>query len=221
MVDLTQGAAEELVAPRDSALTEGLLRGFALLLLGWFVWNVARTWWADTSRHTLLLLLLTESFTLGLVLFARRAIVRDMSPLAIIATVYASFYFVVFDYQGTAHLAPEWAGAALQLVGMAWQLLSKATLGRSFGLLPAARGLVTGGPYRVVRHPIYLGYLVAHIGFLLSNFSWLNLAVLVTLYLAQAVRMEREETMLATGEQQRAYGAYRAVVRYRIVPFVY
>ena len=48
-----------------------------------------------------------------------------------------------------------------------------------------------------------------------------NLLVLVLLYLAQAVRMWREESVLMAGEQQAAYGAYRAAVRYRIVPYVY
>ncbi len=37
--------------PRDSALTEGLLRVFALLLFGGFVWGAASAWWADTSRY--------------------------------------------------------------------------------------------------------------------------------------------------------------------------
>jgi len=206
---------------REGALTEGLLRLFAVLLLGWFIWNVARTWWIDTGRYTLLLLLVTESFTLALVLFARRAFVRDLSPLAIVATVYAALFFVLFNYTGTTHFVPESVGASLQLLGLAWQVLSKAALGRSFGLLPAARGLVTGGPYRVVRHPIYLGYLVSHIGFLLTNFSWQNLAVLVTLYLAQVVRMVREEAVLEAGEQRSAYRDYRSAVRYRIVPYVY
>jgi protein-S-isoprenylcysteine O-methyltransferase Ste14 len=206
---------------RDSRLTEGLLRLFAVLTIAVLVWNVARQWWADTGRITLLLLLISESFTLTLVLFARRAMVRDMSPVAIAATIYAMFFFVFLGYDGTRHLAPEWLCASLQLIGMAWQFIAKATLGRYFGLLPAARGLVTRGPYRMVRHPIYLGYLVAHVGFLFGSFSWSNLLVLVALYLAQVVRVLREEAMLADGELRTAYADYRIAVRHRLVPFVF
>lgn len=207
--------------PSDSGLTEWLLRGFALLLLGWFIGNVARVWWADTSRYTLLLLVLAESVTLLLVLFARRALVRDMSPMAVIATVYACLCFVLFSLGDTQRLAPEWLGAGFQAAGMVWVLIAKLKLGRCFGLLPATRGLITAGPYRVVRHPIYLGYLVSHIGFLLASFSLQNVAVLVVLYLAQDVRMRREESVLETGDQRAAYRDYRASVRYRIVPRVY
>lgn len=208
-------------SPRDGALTETLLRAFALATYGVLVSNVAMAWWADTSRVTLLLLLASESFTLGLVLFARRAAVRDLSPIALAATLYAAFFFVFFQYQGTQHLVSEWLGAALQLTGLAWQTVSKVALGRCFGLLPASRGLVTHGPYRIVRHPIYLGYLIAHVGFLLSNFSWINLFVLAALYLAQTVRMQREEAVLHAGERHAEYQAYCTEVRYRIVPYVF
>jgi protein-S-isoprenylcysteine O-methyltransferase Ste14 len=205
----------------NSLLTESLLRAFALLTYGLLVHNVASSWWADPSRVSLLLLLLTESFSLCLVIFARRAATRDLSPIAIVATVYAAFFFVLFRYDDTARLAPEWAGALLQLAGLAWQICSKAVLGRAFGLLPGARGVVTRGPYRVVRHPIYLGYLVSHLGFLLANFSWRNFAVLVFLYGAQVVRMRREEAVLSTGDSGRQYRAYCADIRYRLIPHVY
>lgn len=205
--------------PHEGRLTEWLLRGFALLAYALAVGNLALAWWADTSRWTLLLLLLIEGCTLLMVLVARRASLRDMSPLTVAATVYAAFFFVLLNPGGTTRLVPEIAGVALQLCGTLWQFASKLTLGRSFGLLPAQRGLVTSGPYRLVRHPIYLGYLVGHIGFVLVNASWLNLGVLVLLYAAQVLRMRREEAVLAATSSD--YRRYQQRVRWRLVPFVY
>lgn len=206
---------------RGDALMEFVLRGFALIVYGSFVAVIAKYWWANPGRYTLLMLLVSEGLTVALLLFARRAVLRDASPLAIAATALSLSFFLFFEYSGTSRLIPEWAGAALQTCGIAWQLLAKMTLGRSFGVLPATRGLVTRGPYRVVRHPIYLGYLIGHVGFLLSNFSLQNVLVLALLYAAQTVRMVREEAVLKRGEQGPGYIAYCAAVRWRIVPFVF
>lgn len=206
---------------RDSAVLEWTLRAFALCAFGTFAWIVARHWWVDTSRYTLPLLVVSEALTVVLLLFARRAVMRDLSFVAIASTVLALSFFLFFEFSATLHLIPEWAGITLQTLGVAWQIVAKLALGRSFGVLPAARGLVTHGPYRVVRHPIYLGYLIGHVGFLLSNFSLQNLLALVMLYTAQTLRMLREESVLRAGEQQGAYHAYCAAVRYRIVPFIF
>ena len=197
---------------------EWLLRAFAVLAYGTMVWMVARHWWADPTRHTLLLLLLSEGLTLALIVFARPATLRDVSPAAMLSTVLALTFFLWFDYTETLRFIPEWAGVSLQVAGMLWQISAKVVLGRAFGLLPAARGIVTGGPYRVVRHPIYLGYLVGHLGFLLSNFSVQNVLVLSALYVAQTVRMLREEAVLGGSPE---YRDYTRRVRWRIVPFVF
>ena len=68
-------------------------------------------------------------------------------------------------------------------------------------------------------HPIYLGYLVGHIGFLLVNFSWRNLIVLSVFFLVQVLRITREEAILATNSED--YRHCRERVRWRVIPFVY
>lgn len=203
---------------QEGAMTEWLLRSFALLAYSIGVARLAHAWWLDASRWTLLLLLLTEGYSLLMVLIARRASTRDMSPMVVAVTSYAMFYFVLIDPANTTRLIPEMAGVSLQLLGTAWQFAAKLSLGRSFGLLPAQRGLVMSGPYRCVRHPIYLGYLIGHAGFLLVNFSWFNAAILVVLYGAQVIRIRREEAVLAASD---AYRDYQGRVRWKLVPFVY
>ena len=208
-------------ATTGGRLTESLLRGFALVLMVFIVARWGQAWMVDHSRWTALLLLVSEGYTLMLVLLARRAIQRDLSMVALAATIYASSYVVLLGDAGTMRLVPEWVGAGLQLTSMAWQFTAKVFLGRSFGLLPASRGLVMAGPYRLVRHPIYLGYLIGHIGFLLANFSWRNAAVLALLYVAQVIRIQREEAVLTATATDHDYRRYLQRVRWRLVPFVY
>jgi protein-S-isoprenylcysteine O-methyltransferase Ste14 len=203
----------------EGRLTEWLLRGFALLVMAFIVTRWGYAWWIDPSRWTALLLLISESYTLMLILLARRASQRDLSIPAIVATIYATGTGVLLAPEGTLRLAPEWVGVGLQLVSMTWQFTAKIFLGRSFGLLPAHRGLVMAGPYRIVRHPIYFGYLIGHIGFLLANFSWRNAAVLALLYVAQVIRIQREEAVLAASDAD--YQIYQKRVRWRLLPLVY
>ena len=206
-------------APAEGQLTEWLLRAFAVLLMAFVVVRWGHAWMVDPTRWTALLLLVSECYTLMLVLLARRASLRDASPLAMAATVYATCAVALLDPADTTRLAPEWVGATLQVLSMLWQFTAKIFLGRSFGLLPAQRGLVVGGPYRFVRHPIYFGYLIAHIGLLLANFSWRNAGVLALLYVAQVIRIRREESVLEADNGE--YRLYRQRVRWRLLPFVY
>lgn len=204
---------------KEGRLTEWLLRAFPVLLMSFIVARWGHAWWVDPSRWTALLLLVSEAYTLALILVARHAIQRDLTPITILATIYACCAVVLLAPDGTIRLAPEAAGATLQLVSLAWVFAAKIALGRSFGLLPAQRGLVMVGPYRVVRHPIYFGYLVGHIGFLLANFSWRNAAVLALFYVAQVIRILREESVLSKTDV--AYRSYQQQVRWRLLPFVF
>ena len=74
---------------------------------------------------------------------------------------------------------------------------SKITLGRSFGLVPANRGVVVRGPYIFVRHPIYLGYLISHVAFFLAQPTMWNAAVILIGDGTLIVRALMEERILS------------------------
>jgi protein-S-isoprenylcysteine O-methyltransferase Ste14 len=99
--------------------------------------------------------------------------------------------------------------------GVAFQVYSKYTLGRRFGIVAANRGICDRGPYKIVRHPIYLGYFATHVGFLFAAFSWWNLAMYALTYALMIPRIFAEERLLRGDE---AYQRYCQHVRWRLVP---
>jgi protein-S-isoprenylcysteine O-methyltransferase Ste14 len=107
------------------------------------------------------------------------------------------------------------AGELVTLVSGVWLLVSALALGRCFGILPEVRGLVTRGPYRLVRHPIYLGELGACAGLVLASPTTWNLGVGAAFAAAQATRMRLEERALL-GEFP-AYAEYAATTP-RLLP---
>jgi protein-S-isoprenylcysteine O-methyltransferase Ste14 len=103
-------------------------------------------------------------------------------------------------------------------VGLTVVVIGKLSLGRSFGLAPANRGVVSTGLYRLVRHPIYLGYLITHIGFVLANGIDWNLSILAIADAALLMRAVREERTLGADP---AYRDYMQRVRWRVLPGVF
>ena len=112
----------------------------------------------------------------------------------------------------------ESLGVSVQCAGLALTVFAYMSLGKSFGLVPADRGIEDGGPYRWVRHPVYVSECVTLIGFLIANPTVLNLAIEVIILGAQLVRIHAEERFL---RQHHDYRAYAAFVRWRLIPGVF
>ncbi len=116
----------------------------------------------------------------------------------------------------------RWAGLAIMVAGGVLRIWPMFVLGRRFsGLVAIQPGheLVTDGPYRYVRHPSYLGMMLAMLGWALLFRSSVGVAATALGLVVLSLRIEAEEAMLASqfGE---AYETYRART-WRLLPGVY
>jgi protein-S-isoprenylcysteine O-methyltransferase Ste14 len=116
---------------------------------------------------------------------------------------------------------PGWIdplGLTLQGIGVALGVCGYLTLRRSLGIVPAHRGLVTSGVYRVVRHPLYTSYVIAELGYLVQSPRVWNVVVLILAWSCQILRIRSEERLLSNDP---AYRLYREQTRRRLLPGVW
>jgi len=108
-----------------------------------------------------------------------------------------------------------WLGEIIQVAGLTGMAIAAISLGRSFGIAPADRGLRTTGLYAWVRHPLYAMEICYFAGYLVANPSWRNLAILIADTALQLFRALREERIL------KDYASYAGRVRWRLLPLVW
>ena len=169
----------------------------------------------STGRLTGLLLLASEALVVILTVFRRTPAVVDRSAKARVLTAFSLIGPLLVRPGEVAALAAEAATVSASALGLMVVIAGKVALGRSFGLIPANRGVVCSGPYRLVRHPIYLGYLITHVAFVAANPTMWNMVVFTIADVALLARAVCEEETLTRDE---AYKAYTTRVRWRVVP---
>jgi protein-S-isoprenylcysteine O-methyltransferase Ste14 len=169
----------------------------------------------ETGRLTGLLLLASEALVVVLTVFRRDALTVDRSLRARVLTAIALMGPPLVRPAHVAPLASEALTVGISALGLLVVIAGKMSLGRSFGLMPANRGIVSSGLYRVVRHPIYLGYLITHAAYVAANPTVWNFTVLAVADLGLMARAVCEEETLARDPE---YVAYQSRVRWRVVP---
>jgi protein-S-isoprenylcysteine O-methyltransferase Ste14 len=188
------------------------ITGTALVFLFLLTPTVGIVGWLYVLQHLIVL---------GMALTRREPLVADYSAPSNIAVGVAyvcPYAQVICLYRWPGRVAWPEAGLVLVTFAAVLSLVCLVTLGKRFGVRPALRGLVTGGPYRLVRHPLYLSYVIAAIGFNLQVRNLATLLLVLLGWVAMVYRIVSEERVLARDVSWRNYVAS---VRYRLIPGVW
>jgi protein-S-isoprenylcysteine O-methyltransferase Ste14 len=165
--------------------------------------------WIYVSGHLLVL---------GIALTRPPPEVQDLSLTSSIAVVVAYAYpyaQVVYLRWAPGNPAGPGVGLMLVLLGACLGFASLLSLGRWFGVWPAFRGLATRGPYRLVRHPMYLAYVLGDIGYNLYEYNLGTVLLVIAGWSSLFYRIRAEERILS---RDAGWSSYVALVRYRILP---
>lgn len=195
---------------RDRLGQLALFIGYSLLLS-----RMIAAWQA--SGHVTGVIVAFDMLLALLLTVSRRdasSITSDAGPrVAALVGTWLPLAFHPTTPSGLGHYA-----APLALAGLAVNIVGLVSLGRSFGVVPANRGIVQSGLYQRIRHPLYAGYLLSHLAFVFTYPDLWNIVVWLLADGALLFRMHFEERHLHADPQ---YRQYQARVPWRLLPGVY
>lgn len=164
-----------------------------------------------------MLLLIFYLLVLMLFIVRSRAVAKTRSFCPKAVAYFAPFIPFVssFEKNNETTMSPTLFSLFVVIVGVLFTLYSLKTLGRSFSIAPQVRMLVRNGPYRLIRHPMYVGEIIAFSGVILAGFSTLRLFTLFLMILIQTYRAFQEEKLLE--EHIPNYSLYKKATK-RFIP---
>lgn len=163
------------------------------------------------------LMLLSEGLAIAFILLRKPAQRVDCTPYSATVAFLGTAAPLLVVASGDGWL-PQPVGLSLIIAGLLLTIGAKIALNRSFGLAAANRGVKRAGPYRLLRHPMYAGYALTQIAFLLLNPCAWNLGVYALAWSVQVLRIRAEEKLLL---EDPAYREYAGQVRFRLAPGLY
>jgi protein-S-isoprenylcysteine O-methyltransferase Ste14 len=175
-------------------------------------------WLAASKNVDAALLVTSESLGVFLILTRRFSKTVSKRPLDWALSLLAVNAPLLATPAAASTFIPAQLATTVMFAGVIIQISAKIVLWRSYGLVPANRGVKTRGPYRFLRHPMYAGYTLIHIGFLLGFPSLQNFLLYLTTFLIEVARLMREELIL---NKDPLYREYVSRVRYRVIPGIF
>jgi protein-S-isoprenylcysteine O-methyltransferase Ste14 len=121
--------------------------------------------------------------------------------IALTATFLPFLIPVLGDPAGVLHFPSPTILAisnVIMLSSMAFTVAALGALGKSFSIIPQVRKLVVRGPYRIVRHPMYVGEIACLLGSTLAGVSIAKILVFLLMLGCQVYRSIQEEKLLTT-----------------------
>ena len=161
---------------------------------------------------------LQHLLVLGIALVRSTPAAQDRSAASAFAVCGSYIYpyaLVIYFRWGAGHeLWPE-VGFILVVISAVMSLAGLLSINRFFGLRPALRGLATQGPYGLVRHPLYLSYIIGDVGYALQGWKIGTMLIVLAGWVTLLYRIHAEERVLAAHPE---WPRYVATVRYRLFP---
>jgi protein-S-isoprenylcysteine O-methyltransferase Ste14 len=189
--------------------------------LGFIVLAVVSLYGAINASGPLFRLELLASIPLNIlasISFLTRETAREGTKLKELIIPAASFVLPFLVMNNILLFPVQFSTAYGLVIAVPGILLASASiivLRRSFSILPAVRTITRSGPYRVVRHPLYLGESVYLIGMMLLAFNVLSVVLLASSFVLLSVRIGIEERKLSAYQE---YRDYVREVRFKLIP---
>ena len=144
--------------------------------------------------------------------YLRRSLAVATSGLSLASVVAVVATFAPFPFPLLRHRPPGLGAAVfadlLLVAGTTWAIWALRSLGRNLSIIAQAREITERGPYRLVRHPLYLGEMVSLLGLAVAAGSIAAFAAWAVFVVLQVYRARREEQVLLAALP--GYQAYRA-----------
>jgi protein-S-isoprenylcysteine O-methyltransferase Ste14 len=163
----------------------------AIQICGWLWTSWLAIWliWAFQSKQTRQKESLLSRFSYGLLVWCALILLFYRGPLP------AWWNSQIFAYRSWM----SWSSIALTALGFAFTIWARAYLGSNWSgnvTIKVGHELIRTGPYRLVRHPIYTGIIIATLGTALAYDQWRGVVALPILWLAFTVKRLKEEKFM-------------------------